>query len=102
MRSMGMLLLGLLPLLAWSAETPRAGWYEVKTELSADGRTWRAQRAVAPGENEITAARALLETLTLEGALVTGDAIHCQAETAALIAAKGGDGTVRNSVFWRA
>src|SRR5690606_31724109 len=49
------------------------------------------QRAVAPGENEITAARALLATLSLDGSLVTGDAIHAQAETAQLVLDRGGD-----------
>lgn len=46
---------------------------------------------MAPGENEITAARALLATLTLDGALVTGDAIHAQAETAQLVRDRGGN-----------
>jgi len=49
------------------------------------------QRARAAGENEITAARALLATLTLGGALVTGDAIHAQAGTAQLVLDRGGD-----------
>lgn len=49
------------------------------------------RRAVASGENEITAARALLATLTLGGALVTGDAIHAQSETAQLVLDRGGD-----------
>jgi predicted transposase YbfD/YdcC len=63
----------------------------VVTAFGTDARMAIAQRAVAEGENEITAARALLSMLTLDGALVTGDAIHCQAETATLIAARGGD-----------
>jgi predicted transposase YbfD/YdcC len=49
------------------------------------------QRAVAAGENEITAARALLELFDLKGVLVTGDALHCQEETARLIQERGGD-----------
>ena len=49
------------------------------------------QVAVSQGANEITAARDLLRLLDLTGMLVTGDAIHCQAETAKLIAARGGD-----------
>ena len=61
------------------------------TAFGTEARLAIGQRAVAAGENEITAARALLATLTLEGMLVTGDAIHCQAETAALITARGGD-----------
>jgi predicted transposase YbfD/YdcC len=63
----------------------------VVTAFGADARLSVGQRAVAPGENEITAARALLATLTLEGALVTGDAAHAQAETAALVLQRGGD-----------
>ena len=63
----------------------------VVTAFGADARLSVGQRAVAPGENEITAARALLATLTLEGALVTGDAVHAQAETAGLVLERGGD-----------
>ncbi len=63
----------------------------VVTAFGADARLSVGQRAVAPGENEITAARALLSTLTLDGALVTGDAIHAQAETAQLVLERGGD-----------
>ena len=70
----------------------------VVTAFGTEARVAIGQRAVAAGENEITAARALLETLTLEGMLVTGDALHCQAETAALIAARGGDQLVDVSV----
>jgi predicted transposase YbfD/YdcC len=62
----------------------------VVTAFGTGARMAIAQRAVVDGENEITAARALLATLTLDGALVTGDAIHCQADTAALINARGG------------
>ena len=49
-----------------------------------------AQRAVGDKTNEIPEIRALLERLTLEGMLVTVDAMHTQRETAALIAQKGG------------
>lgn len=63
----------------------------VVTAFGTDARMSVGQRAVAPGENEITAARALLATLTLDGALVTGDAIHAQAETAELVLDRGGD-----------
>ena len=48
----------------------------VVTAFGSDARLSIGQKAVAPGENEISAARALLATLTLEGMLVTGDAIH--------------------------
>lgn len=63
----------------------------VVTAFGAEARVSLGQRAVAEGENEITAARALLATLALDGALVTGDAIHAQAGTAQLIRARGGD-----------
>ena len=36
--------------------------------------------AVAPEENEITTALALLKELPLAGAIITGDAIFCQRE----------------------
>jgi hypothetical protein len=36
--------------------------------------------AVAPDQNEITAAMALLKSLPLDGAIITGDAIFCQRE----------------------
>lgn len=63
----------------------------VVTAFGSDARLSIGQKAVAPGENEINAARALLATLTLEGMLVTGDAIHAQAETAQLILDRGGN-----------
>ena len=63
----------------------------VVTAFGAEARVSLGQRAVAPGGNEITAARALLATLALDGALVTGDAIHAQAETAQLVLERGGD-----------
>lgn len=63
----------------------------VVTAFGSDARLSVGQRAVGPGENEITAARALLATLTLDGALVTGDAVHAQAETAQLVLDRGGD-----------
>lgn len=63
----------------------------VVTAFGADARLSVGQRAVAPGENEITAARALLATLALDGMLVTGDAIHAQVETAQLVLERGGN-----------
>ncbi len=63
----------------------------VVTAFGAEARVSLGQRAVAAGENEITAARALLATLALDGALVTGDALHAQAETAQLVLDRGGD-----------
>ena len=62
----------------------------VVTAFGADARITIGQKAVAEGENEILAARALLETLALDGVLVTGDAIHAQAETARRVLDKGG------------
>jgi hypothetical protein len=47
--------------------------------------------AVAPDENEIVAALALLKELPLEGAVVTGDAIFCQREICRTITDGGGD-----------
>jgi hypothetical protein len=46
--------------------------------------------AVAPEENEIVAALALLRGLPLEGAVVTGDAIFCQRETCRPVRGRGG------------
>ena len=63
----------------------------VVTAFGAGAKLVIGQRAVPEGGNEITAARALLETLALEGLMVTADAIHCQAATADIILAKGGD-----------
>jgi predicted transposase YbfD/YdcC len=63
----------------------------VVTAFGADSRLSIGQRSVAEGENEITAARALLAALTLEGALVSGDAIHAQAGTARMVLERGGD-----------
>jgi hypothetical protein len=48
------------------------------------------QQAVDGKTNEIPEARTLLETLTLEGLLITMDAMHTQRETAELITEKGG------------
>jgi hypothetical protein len=42
-------------------------------------------------ESEIIAARTLLGLLDLKGVRVTGDALHCQGETARLITERGGD-----------
>ena len=61
------------------------------TAFGAGARVAIGQAAVAEGTNEIVAARALLETLALDGLLVTGDALHTQSETAQLVRDKGGD-----------
>lgn len=63
----------------------------VVTAFATDARLAIAQKAVPEGGNEITAARALLELLSLDGTLVTADAIHCQNETAGIVLARGGD-----------
>jgi len=49
------------------------------------------QMKVGKEGNEITAVPALLQLLSLEGATVTVDAMHCQRATAEAIMAKGGD-----------
>jgi predicted transposase YbfD/YdcC len=49
------------------------------------------QLRVAPGANEITAALALLTSLPLEGAIVTGDAAFCQRAICQSIRDQGGD-----------
>jgi predicted transposase YbfD/YdcC len=64
---------------------------QVVTAFGTGARVSLGQRAVAEGQNEITAARALLATLARDGALVTGDAIHAQAETAQLVLDRGGN-----------
>lgn len=61
------------------------------TRLVVGQHSYRA----AEGGSEILAARALLECLDLEGHLVTADALHCQAETARVIRARGGDYLLR-------
>jgi predicted transposase YbfD/YdcC len=63
----------------------------VVTAFAAEARVVIGQVAAGTKESEITAARQLLGLLDLEGALVTGDALHCQGETARLIRDKGGD-----------
>ena len=62
----------------------------VVTAFGTGARVAIAQRAVAEGENETLAARAMLATLALDGVLVTGDAMHAQAATAEVILARGG------------
>ena len=63
----------------------------VVTAFGTDARLVIGQRAVAEGGNEITAARVLLETLCLDGVLVTADALHTQTATAEIILRRGGD-----------
>ncbi len=64
---------------------------DVVTAFGTGARMAIVQRAVAEGENEPLAARALLETLALDGLLVSGDAMHAHDDTAQLILDRGGD-----------
>jgi len=63
----------------------------VVTAFAADAKLVIGQKAVEGGGNEITAARALIDLLDLTGALVTADAIHCNAPTAQKVLDRGGD-----------
>jgi predicted transposase YbfD/YdcC len=63
----------------------------VVSAFACERRLALGQVAVAEGENEITAARRLLELFDLEGMLVTADAIHCQTDTAQLVRDRGGN-----------
>lgn len=63
----------------------------VVTAFAGEAGLVLGQTAVPEGENEITAARALLGLVDLTGALVTADAIHCQGETARIVLERGGD-----------
>jgi predicted transposase YbfD/YdcC len=63
----------------------------VVTAFAANARMTIGQVAAGDKESEITAARSLLGLIDLTGALVTGDAMHCQGETARLINDRGGD-----------
>lgn len=50
-----------------------------------------AQQPADGKENEITAAKSMLKTLPVKGAVVTGDAMFCQRGFCETISAKGGD-----------
>jgi predicted transposase YbfD/YdcC len=63
----------------------------VVTAFAADARMTIGQVAAGDKESEIMAARTLLGLIDLNGMLVTGDALHCQGETARLIKDRGGD-----------
>ena len=63
----------------------------VVTAFGTGARMAIAQAGVPEGGSEILAARALLGTLELDGVLVTGDALHAQADTAKVVLAQGGD-----------
>jgi hypothetical protein len=98
----------------WAAQVAAAYQVENWPGLALDGKTLRgsrtdeqaavhllsafmhelelvlSQHAVDGKTNEIPIARELLETLTLEGLLITCDALHTQRKTAKLIVEKGG------------
>lgn len=57
----------------------------VVTAFAAEARMVVGQVAAGDKESEIIAARILLGLIDIKGALVTGDALHCQGETARLI-----------------
>jgi predicted transposase YbfD/YdcC len=63
----------------------------IVTAFGTGARVAIAQKAVPEGQNETLAARALLETLALDGLLVTGDAMHAHEGTAQVILDRGGD-----------
>lgn len=58
---------------------------------------WAAQtrlvigQRLAPGRNEVLGAQQALALLSLEGCIVTADALHCRADTARVILASGAD-----------
>jgi predicted transposase YbfD/YdcC len=57
---------------------------------AAEARLAIAQ-CVAPKRNEVAAALEVLELLSLDGCTVTADALHCHAEMARVILARGGE-----------
>jgi predicted transposase YbfD/YdcC len=59
--------------------------------FACDTRLALGQRKVDGKSNEITALPELLALLTLDGCIVTADAMHCQKATARAIVERGGD-----------
>lgn len=57
---------------------------------AAEARLVIGQR-LAPGRNEVLGAQQALALLSLEGCIVTADALHCRADTAQLILDTGAD-----------
>lgn len=57
---------------------------------ASEARLALAQRT-APGRNEVAGALEALELLSLEGCIVTADALHCRSDLAAKILSRGGD-----------
>ena len=67
---------------------------------AAEARLAIAQ-GLAPGRNEVAGALEVLELLSLDGCIVTADALHCHAEMARKVLARGagarGGGASRNT-----
>jgi hypothetical protein len=63
----------------------------VVTAFAAEAQLVLGQAAVGAGENEIVAARALLEMIDIRGALITADAVHCNRDTGQAVLDRGGD-----------
>lgn len=63
----------------------------VVTAFAAEAQLVLGQAAVGAGENEIIAARALLEMIDIRGALITADAVHCNRDTGQAVLDRGGD-----------
>lgn len=63
----------------------------VVTAFACERRLVLAQTAVRDKENEILAARDVLEMFDIKGMLVTADALHCNVKTTRLIVDRGGD-----------
>lgn len=68
----------------------RPGVHLLAVYLPGTGLTLR-QLEVAEATNEIPVAQQALESLDLQGKIVTGDALHTQRETSELIVEAGGD-----------
>ncbi len=62
----------------------------VVSAFATDHKLVLAQHA-GGGANEQVSAREVLRLIDLQGALVTADALHCNAQTAALVRERGGD-----------
>ncbi len=65
----------------------------VVTAFATDQRLVLSQSGYrsGDGDSEILAARAVLESFDVSGALITGDALHCQRQTCQTIVDRGGD-----------
>ncbi|MCB1444496.1 MAG: ISAs1 family transposase, partial [Rhizobiaceae bacterium] len=63
----------------------------VVTAFAAEAQLVLGQTAGGAGENEIVAARALLEMIDIRGALITADAIHCNRDTGRAVLDRDGD-----------